>query len=657
MNRRLGSRIRSTLLGMAAAVLLASALSGPAAGLTLDARAAADAAARAVRASGRVAQASPERGPGGARLTRVVLEDDSGHETARFLVPGGREGRFQWVAEGAPVFVVGERVDVALSPSPIGPTVLELPGGPEAVRRLAPAPGGTSGEAYSRAADAGVAASSTVQDLVPSIGGAVPDDPTLVTVKGSGFGATQADSRVTFQGIFERVDAPVISWTDQQIVCRVPAPGLKGSPQVLSGPIKVWTASGGWSDGDPFTGGARFSVLYQWAGDFWRPAHLPIAIYVNPGASMFGAALGGLVIDASSQWNVPGSYARLEYRGLTQAVGGSHGDPATPPDGRNTVVWRDTWGYQPAILAITWSSIDTLTLEREEVEMEINGTREWTLDPEGEPNKFDLVSTLTHEFGHWLRLGHTQSVPSVMSAFISPGDRRRQISVADAFGASWIHPSYGVASVPDSISTGAALTFPVTAFDREGKPLAAASRGGIEARAIALIPAAVLPGVLDSAMIASPVADAHADRDADLEGHTAMTLPGLPDGLYRIETFVESRLVRPAAIVRVGPAPRAPVLAFALSAVSPQPLLPGTRARVRFTLPARAEIRLDLFDARGRRVREVAAGNFASGGHDVALETVGADGRELSSGVYFLRLAATGGASFPPFTSRVVVLR
>jgi hypothetical protein len=56
-------------------------------------------------------------------------------------------------------------------------------------------------------------------------------------------------------------------------------------------------------------------------------------------------------------------------------------------------------------------------------------------------------------------------------------------------------------------------------------------------------------------------------------------------------------------------------------------------------------------------VREVAAARYAAGPHDLALETRGADGRELSSGVYFLRMAATAGASFAPQTARVVVLR
>jgi len=550
-------------------------------------------------------------------------------------------------------------VDVALSPSPLGPTVLELPGGMEAVRRLAPAPGGANGEAFSRAAGPAVVTGTTsaVTDLLPANGGAVPDDPELVTVSGTGFGDMQADSRVTFQGIFERVDAQVVSWSDNQIICRVPAPGLLGVPQVLSGPIKVWTVAGGWSDGDEFVGGARFSVLYQWAGDSWPTARLPIAIWVNPGASQFGDGLGELVGEAAAQWNVPGSYARLEYRGLTAAVGGSHSDPNTPRDGRNTVIWRDAWPYQNAIIALTWSAIDTLTFERQEAETEINGGRSWTLDPETDPNSFDLLSTMTHEFGHWLRLGHTQSVPSVMAAFISAGDRRREVSIGDAFGASWIHPSYGVAGVPPALDSGTALTAAVTAFDREGTPRPGLFRGVIEVRAIPLPPNATAPAALDPPLATSPAVDVNADLDTDLEGRTTATLPGLADGLYRIETFVENQFVRPASIVRVGLAPVPTTPALALSSVTPSPLTPGVRGVVRFSLPSAADVTLDLYDARGRRVREVAAARYAAGPHSVAFETMGADGRDLSSGVYFLRLTAMAGASFAPQTARVVVLR
>lgn len=625
----------SLMLGLALAA-------GPAGAMTLDP--ALPSSGSLTRARGRVLALRPDAA---ARRTEVVLGDEVGREILRFSVLGARVGRIQWVAEGAPEFVLGEQVEVLLSSTPAGFTVAALPEGESAVRRLAPAPWGASGETFGRSA---LGIPSTVTELLPSLGGAVPDDPGSVIVRGTGFGEAQGDSRVTFQGIFERVDAEVSSWSDQAITCRIPAPGLFGWPQVLSGPIKVWTADGGWSDGDPFAGGSRFSVLYQWAGDSWPDARLPIAVWVNPAGSPYGEGLATLATQASSQWNVPGAYAQFVYRGLTAANGGSH--DTAPKDGRNTVIWRNEWQYNPAILALTWSSIDTLTHEREEVEMEINGTRPWTLDPEGEPNKFDLVSTMTHEFGHWLRLGHTQSVPSVMSAFASAGERRRQISAGDSWGASWIHPSYGVNVAPGAIASEAAIEVAVTALDREGKPLPGLFRGAIEVKAIRLVPGEI-PDALEAPLARLPEGDVNANLDTDFDGHTGATLAGLADGRYRIETTVDNRFVRPTVFVQVGEAPGPVATPLGLSGVTPSPLVPGTRGRASFTLPSEADVTLDLFDARGRRVRTIAAGRFAAGPHEAFLETTGRDGTKLASGVYFLRLA---GGTFAPRTSRVVIL-
>jgi hypothetical protein len=604
----------------------------PAAATTLEALP----TTQAVHASGRVLSAVSDPA---SRTTLVVLGDDQGREVARFRTLGAVDGRVRWIAEGMPTFVVGEEVSVALEPGANG---LELSlQSDAALQARTPAPAVT-----------GIVPA--VTDLLPSAGGAVPDDPELVTVRGTGFGTTQNDSHVSFLGVFQRVDAEVVSWSDQAIVCRIPAPGLRGTPQVLTGPVKVWTADGGWSDGDPFANGSSFAVLYQWAGDFWPTARLPIGVWVNPRNSPYGADLGTFAAQASSAWNVPGSYARFVYRGLTAVDGGNHGDPATPKDGRNTVQWRTTWNYQPEILALTWSSIDTLTLEREEVELEINGTRPWTTDPEAEPNKFDLISTMTHEFGHWLRLGHTQRVPSVMSAFASPGERRREISVGDAYGASWIHPSYGVAAVLQPLALDASLEVAVTALDRQGAPLAQLPASAIEVRAIRLAEDES-PGELDPPLARAPEAAFNAAANTDGDGRTSVALDGLADGRYRIETLIGDRFVRPASIVRVGPVPAGPSYALALSGVTPSPLVPGAHGRVRFTLPSANEVTLVLYDARGRRVRVLASGAYAAGPHDVPFETTGEDGRTLGAGVYFLRLTAQAG--FSPVTGRVVVLR
>lgn len=623
--------------------------------LSVAAPAAPGAGVVAERASGRVARAESAYDADGVLRTHVVLEGAGGAVTARFSVPGGVDGGDRWVVDGVPAFVVGETVEVALAATRGGLTVAE---GEAAVRRLAPAAGGRSGAVYLDAVAVDPALAPIVSTLAPELSGASPDSPTIVTLRGSRFGATQGDSRVTFQGLFERVDAPVVSWSDTEIRCHVPAPGLLGTPQVLTGSLKVWTAAGGWSDGDPFVGGPRFRILYQWAGDRWARASLPVAVFVNPQGFPWGPASGSIVEAALERWNVPGSYARFEYRGLTGAEAGPHrASGARSGDGRNTVRWRTPWPHNPSWLAVTWSRIDTLTLRRMETDLEVNGELfRWTLEPEADIGAYDLSSTLTHEFGHWLRLGHTQSIASVMLPFFGPGERRRDLSVSDHFGAAWIYPAYGAVVAPAGIASGATLALELAACDREGRPRSGLAATGVVTRLVALPEGAPVPGPLDDALAVDPARAVVAGKATDLDGRTTAEVSGLADGLYRVEVMVEGALVRPAPLVRVGPAPIVAAARPALAGVSPLPLPGGVRGTVRFTLPASAHVRLDLYDPRGARVRAVADRRFPAGANEVALWTRGADGTTLAPGVYFLRLAPVAGAAFAPLTARVVVL-
>lgn len=628
------------------------AFPGSSQGLSIDARQVAIDASP--RVSGRVVEARPARDPDGVLRTHVVLASPAGLEVARFSVPGGREGGVLWVVDGVPSFVPGEEVEVALVPSPAGPTVADTE---DAVLRLAPAQGGRSGSVI-----AGI--TSHVETVTPSGGGAVPDVPILVAVRGADFGPVQGDSRVTFQGLFERVDAQVFSWSDTEILCQVPTPGLRGEPQVLSGSVKVWTAAGGWSDGDPFAGGARFSVLYQWAGDSWPNARLPLVFYINPEGFPWGAASGGIVRQAAEAWNVPGSYVRLRYGGLTQALGSNHGRDGIPRDGRNTVRWLTDWPHPPSWLAVTWSALDTLTYERLETELEINGEQAWTLDPESDHDAFDLLSTLTHEFGHWLRLGHTQQVASVMLAFASPGVRRRDLSAGDRAGASWIHPSFGVIETAPDVPSGGAIEMRVRALDREGMVLAGLLAMSVEVRAVPLGPAGSSGGLADGSPLPGPLEPpqgdglfpGHALKGTDVDGWTTARVEGLSDGLYRLEVKHRGNPIRPAPVVRVGASPAPVASELALAGVSPQPLARGVRGLLRFSLPSSAHVRLDLYDVRGARVREVANQRFPAGPNEVAFQSVAPNGISLAAGIYYLRMTAVAGATFEPKTRRVVLL-
>jgi hypothetical protein len=66
----------------------------------------------------------------------------------------------------------------------------------------------------------------------------------------------------------------------------------------------------------------------------------------------------------------------------------------------------------------------------------------------------------------------------------------------------------------------------------------------------------------------------------------------------------------------------------------------GREARLRYALPAAAMLRIDVFDAAGRRVRTLFEGARPAGVHDVTWDLRDAAGRPASNGLYFARLRA-----------------
>ncbi|MFH0765094.1 MAG: carboxypeptidase regulatory-like domain-containing protein [Calditrichota bacterium] len=74
-------------------------------------------------------------------------------------------------------------------------------------------------------------------------------------------------------------------------------------------------------------------------------------------------------------------------------------------------------------------------------------------------------------------------------------------------------------------------------------------------------------------------------------------------------------------------------LAFAFYGAYPNPF--NSRAELRFDLPERAKVFLELFDASGRLVSRLAAGDFPAGRHSLSI-----DGKDMPSGIYFSRIEA-----------------
>jgi hypothetical protein len=86
--------------------------------------------------------------------------------------------------------------------------------------------------------------------------------------------------------------------------------------------------------------------------------------------------------------------------------------------------------------------------------------------------------------------------------------------------------------------------------------------------------------------------------------------------------------------------------AFALLQNYPNPFNPSTR--ITFSLPVRSRVTVEVYNLLGQRVRTLVNGERPAGNHSMEWDGTGDASQQLGSGVYFLRLDATGenGAAF-----------
>ena len=120
---------------------------------------------------------------------------------------------------------------------------------------------------------------------------------------------------------------------------------------------------------------------------------------------------------------------------------------------------------------------------------------------------------------------------------------------------------------------------------------------------------------------------------------------GTPDSWYRL-AVVDSSAASSGFTAGVQPAnptdglPLAPAR-FALHAGVPNPFNPSTQ--LRFDLPVDGELQLVIFDARGQRVRVLAAGSRPAGSYTARWDGRDDLGRSVGSGIYVARLETTAG--------------
>jgi len=88
------------------------------------------------------------------------------------------------------------------------------------------------------------------------------------------------------------------------------------------------------------------------------------------------------------------------------------------------------YGDEVLALAATWA--DDHTGEMVHFDLSLNGRVPWGTD--GEPDRYDLATAVSHELGHVLGLDHTHEVAAVMHADLDLGEVRASLHDDDIAG-------------------------------------------------------------------------------------------------------------------------------------------------------------------------------------------------------------------------------
>lgn len=117
----------------------------------------------------------------------------------------------------------------------------------------------------------------------------------------------------------------------------------------------------------------------------------------------------------------------------------------------NTVAFRPKWEddalHRPGTIAITVVTFDSLTGEIFDADIELNSRA--VANPGGfvfasartpEPDECDLQTILTHEFGHFLGLAHSNITRAVMYPTAGLGEIRSDLNSDDSAGICAIYP-------------------------------------------------------------------------------------------------------------------------------------------------------------------------------------------------------------------------
>ena len=113
----------------------------------------------------------------------------------------------------------------------------------------------------------------------------------------------------------------------------------------------------------------------------------------------------------------------------------------------NTISFRPRWNddavHRPGAIAITIATFDSFTGEIFDADMEMNDAEfDFSIAQSmSDPSAADLQTILTHEFGHFMGLSHSDNDRAVMWPEAGLGEIRRDLTSDDAAGMCAIYPA------------------------------------------------------------------------------------------------------------------------------------------------------------------------------------------------------------------------
>ena len=156
------------------------------------------------------------------------------------------------------------------------------------------------------------------------------------------------------------------------------------------------------------------------------------------------------IVQGAQTWNwVPGADFNMND-------GGANASTDIGYNGANEVIFMDRGLTDPQGNGrpLATARIYFLGTTIVETDILINDAYDW--DATGGPagNEVDLESTITHEFGHWLSLGHDPDSAAVMFPVITMGTLKRELYDNDRRGIEYIYPcGAGVCNPPTPTPT------------------------------------------------------------------------------------------------------------------------------------------------------------------------------------------------------------